>query len=327
MSRKINKEEYPMVLDWSNYKKTTSKLPCKCQNCGKTIYPTIANLDVRNKRCLCKSCASSQKREINRKDYPMVINWDGYINTKSLVLCECQNCNKHIRKKINNIDNEKSCFCYECGIKIKRVNTCIERYDGVNQFQNEEVKKKIKKTLQKKYGVENVAHIPEIKKRRVKTCRERYGENYEKRNEKGYNTKRKNGTWVVSKDENLCYDLLLNYFNKNNVIRQYNEDPRYPFLCDFYIKSLDLFIECNFNWVHGKEPYDPNNEKHQEILKEWTRRSEKRKNDKKRNYYMGAIYTWSISDKNKIDTAKINNIKYLIFYNMKQFNKWYNEYK
>ena len=40
-----------------------------------------------------------------------------------------------------------------------------------------------------------------------------------------------------------------------DVITQYKDD-RYPFACDFYIPSLDLFIECNYHWTHGGKPYE-----------------------------------------------------------------------
>lgn len=54
-----------------------------------------------------------------------------------------------------------------------------------------------------------------------------------------------NGTINTSRPENCVYEKLTTAF-KNDVVRYYS-DERYPFECDFYIKSLDLFIECNFH--------------------------------------------------------------------------------
>ena len=41
----------------------------------------------------------------------------------------------------------------------------------------------------------------------------------------------------------------------NDVIRSYSTD-KYPYNCDFYIPSKDVYIECNFHWTHGYMKYD-----------------------------------------------------------------------
>ena len=63
-------------------------------------------------------------------------------------------------------------------------------------------------------------------------------------------TLRKNNSYNKSKSEEKIYNLLLTKFNKSDIIRQYKSDL-YPFACDFYIKSLDLYIEYNGHWTHG----------------------------------------------------------------------------
>ena len=45
--------------------------------------------------------------------------------------------------------------------------------------------------------------------------------------------------------------LLRNGVNVEVIGNKYD---RYPFACDFYISSLDLFIECNYHWTHGGKP-------------------------------------------------------------------------
>ena len=47
--------------------------------------------------------------------------------------------------------------------------------------------------------------------------------------------------------------LLRNGVNVEVIGNKYD---RYPFACDFYISSLDLFIECNYHWTHGGKPYE-----------------------------------------------------------------------
>ena len=78
-------------------------------------------------------------------------------------------------------------------------------------------------------------------------------------NAKANETKRLNGTFNTSKPEEDAYVLLCDHFSKDDVIRQYYSE-KYPFNCDFYIKSLDTYIECNFNWTHGGHWFDENNE-------------------------------------------------------------------
>ena len=65
---------------------------------------------------------------------------------------------------------------------------------------------------------------------------------------------KKNGTYKKSKKEDECYELLIKKYD--NVIRQYRDENRYPFNCDFYIPNEDLFIEFNGYWTHGSHPYN-----------------------------------------------------------------------
>lgn len=127
------------------------------------------------------------------------------------------------------------------------------------------------------------------------------------------NKKIENGTINSSKPENDVYNLLLNKFE---VVRYYSDD-RYPFECDFYIKSLDLFIECNFHWTHGGKPYIENDEQCINQLSKWKEKAKKSK------FYENAIKTWTIRDVSKLKKAKENNLNYLIFYNYKEMLSWY----
>lgn len=51
---------------------------------------------------------------------------------------------------------------------------------------------------------------------------------------------KQNKSFNKSISEDQCYNLLKEIFP--DIIRQYR-DVRYPFNCDFYIPSNDLFIE------------------------------------------------------------------------------------
>lgn len=124
-----------------------------------------------------------------------------------------------------------------------------------------------------------------------------------------FEARKKNGTLNTSQPEEDLYELLCNKFGVDDVFRQYKDKIRYPFNCDFYIKSLDLFIELNANWTHGRGLgfYDENNHEHQRLLQKWK--------DGNTLYYNKAIYVWTELDIKKRDTAIKNNLNYLVFWN------------
>lgn len=126
---------------------------------------------------------------------------------------------------------------------------------------------------------------------------------------KRYNTMKKNNSFIVSKPEEDYYKYLLSVYDEDDIIRQYS-DERYPFNCDFYIKSEDKFIECHFSWVHGFKPYNSNDEDCQELLNKWKSRTNG--ND----YYSQAIYVWTDLDVRKVDIANKNNLNIEFIYSI-----------
>lgn len=169
---------------------------------------------------------------------------------------------------------------------------------------------KMQNGIMNKYGKSNPMFIPEIvNKVKAKSKESKIKE---------YNTKRKNGTLGnKSKQEDEVYALLIDKFDF--VKRQYKSD-KYPFLCDFYIPKLDLYIECNFHWTHGGKPFSEFDEDCKEKLEYWKLKS------KESNFYINAINTWTIRDINKFNIAKINNINYKAFYNKKEIYNWLNTF-
>lgn len=100
-----------------------------------------------------------------------------------------------------------------------------------------------------------------------------------------------------SKSEDAFYESLKITFG-DEVIRQYYDKERYPFSCDFYIPSKDLFIEYQGYPSHGPEPYDKNNKEHQKLL-------ETTKLD---------MTVWIEKDPHKLEVAKKNNITLVLIY-------------
>lgn len=111
--------------------------------------------------------------------------------------------------------------------------------------------------------------------------------------------------------EEIVYDMLVDKFGEDDVIYQYGVHPydaRYPYSCDFYIKSFDLFIEMNIHYSHSDHWFDENN--HDDLLKvnQWKMDSKK---------YRKAIHQWTETDVAKRNSARDNHLNYLVFWDGK----------
>lgn len=219
--------------------------------------------------------------------------------------------------------------------KIKQTN--LKHFDKEYPMQNENIRKKSEETCLKKYGVKYAWNNENAKKTIIK----KYGIfPASKRIEaKEYNSKLALERWKninlsgnfnkpkISKQEEKCYQLLLTKFNENDIIRQYASNS-YPFKCDFYIKSLDLYIEYNGSQYHMGHPFNENNDNDLKILNNLKENSKKsiRHQQGKISQYDNMIYTWTILDVRKIKCAKDNDLNYLCFYSIKEFNEWLKKY-
>lgn len=118
---------------------------------------------------------------------------------------------------------------------------------------------------------------------------------------KSRETKLRNNSYIKSKSEDALYNSLLIFFDKDDIVRGYVDSIRYPFNCDFYIKSKDLFIEYQGHQTHGREPYDPTRTEHQEYLHDMLNRGVD-------------MTTWTTRDVKKLNWAKKSKIKLLLIY-------------
>lgn len=210
--------------------------------------------------------------------------------------------------------------------KIKQTN--LERYGTEYGFQNENIKTKIKEThIQKYNGIGNQSKI--IKEKIQTTCIEKYGvtnilitekvkklAHSKEAQQKSYNTKKKNHTFTSSRPEKELEIELRTIFP--NLKTQYKSEV-YPFDCDFYIPSLDLYVEYNGTWTHGGHFFNENNKDDLKTLELW-----KNKNTK---YYRNAIETWTKRDVLKLNTAIKNNLNYIAWFNKEQAYDWIEKYK
>lgn len=162
----------------------------------------------------------------------------------------------------------------------------LKKYGVTNGGASKQAQDKIKKHMLEKYGVINPGQIPEVKQKIRKTLKE-------------------HNSFNTSKPENIVYDKLCSKFN--DVRRQFRS-KLYPFNCDFYIPSLDLYIECNYHWTHGSNLFDENNIDDLAKLELWKQRNTK--------YYNSAINVWTNRDILKFNTAINNNLNYQVFYTL-----------
>lgn len=179
----------------------------------------------------------------------------------------------------------------------KARDTCMTRYGADNIMRTQVGKEHLKETIQKKYGVDNPAKDKNVQK-------------------KIHITKKHNGTYGKSEQEDYICNILCERFS--NILRQYFSDD-YPYPCDFYIPEIDLYIEFQGTWTHGKEPYNPENSEHQEILKFWQEKA------KTSEFYQNAIKVWTISDVKKRELAQKRNLNWLEFFTLEDFEAWVNE--
>lgn len=195
--------------------------------------------------------------------------------------------------------------------------TCLERYGVTNKAKLDSTIKKMEKTNLEKYGYVCSLRNKIVIEKCKHTSKKKYGVEFPSQSteikSKIFNTKKRNHSFgPISKTENLAYMYLsLEY---PDTIRQYTDENRYPFNCDFYIPCLDLFIECNFHWTHNNHIFNQFSKEDQKILYDLQHKESK--------YYKNAIITWTIRDPLKYKVAKENKLNYKIFWNLEELINW-----
>lgn len=170
-------------------------------------------------------------------------------------------------------------------------NTNMSRYGAPVYTQSNEYKQnvndiqfKIQSTMRDIYGTS------------VYTQSDDYKQNPDKIQAKKNATMRQNGTFNTSSVEEHVKGF-------DDFESQYNNDSRYPYLCDFYDKDRDLFIEVNASWTHGYHWYDAENDV--DTCEKWKVKS------KKSEYYANALEVFTKRDVEKRETARVNSLNYV----------------
>lgn len=217
-------------------------------------------------------------------------------------------------------------------VKEKNKQTCLEKYGVEYTFQSDNNKEKSKETMIHKYG-DLYSKTQECVEKTKQSNLEKYGVEHpwklNKENnplgldivfpkDKGFKTMKENGTLNSSKIEKELETELRKSFP--NLKTQYKSEV-YPFSCDYYIPSLDLYIEYNGIWTHGGCFYDENNEENRNTLEKWKQLSEHS------DFYQSAIDTWTRRDLIKLNTALNNNLNYIAWFNEEQALDWISKFK
>ncbi len=255
------------------------------------------------------NCENIQQRKISLDECTKIKENEVKKNLQKSII-------NHDVEQANRIKEENQNKYIDIWNDLKHRKTCLEKYGVECALQAEEIKEKSKKTCLEKYGVDYYTKTEEYKEKVKQTCLEKYGVDSPLKSleilNKVLNTKKKNHTFNTSKPEEELYLYIKEKFP--SVIRQYKDKERYPWCCDFYILELDLFIELNGTWTHGKHPFNINSKEDISILNMLKDKYE----NSKHPFYLYAIKTWTKYDVNKRNKAKEENLNFHEFWNIEE---------
>lgn len=140
-----------------------------------------------------------------------------------------------------------------------------------------------------------------------------------RRAEKALSTKQTLGSTVSAEDR--VYDMLEKKFGTGNVCREY-WSMQYPYSCDFYIKSFNLYLELNIYPSHGGHWFNLLDDSDIKKFNEYVKLA------KKSAWYKTILETWVQRDPMKRLAASRNHLNYVVFWksNLSDFMQWYNTF-
>lgn len=257
----------------------------------------------------------SPSNHLSGKGCPRCANNVRLSNQEFIMKAKQVHGNKYDYGRVNYLGNrvEVDIICKDHGIFKQKPyshlagNGCPRCGRILQQIHRDEVsiRKKAESTCLQKYGVVNPMDVDVFKeKQKLKVQSSEV-------NEKRIATKRKNQSFNTSLVEYRLRLLLETCFDKDDIYDNYVSD-KYPFKCDYYIKSRDLYIELNAHWTHGGHWYTDADEM---LIQNWNCKSK---------FYQNAAYTFSVRDVNKRNIARMNNLNYIVFWknDLSDVKKW-----
>ena len=226
-----------------------------------------------------------------------------------------------IKEKIRqtNLDRRGvACPFQDEEVKAKCIATWNDNYGVVNPSKSEVIQEQIRHTIQVNLGVEHPFESAEVRAKSIETWKINYGVHItnpaqaEEVKAKIRESWKQNGSYGKSKTEDMIYELLCAKFDV--VKRQYRSEV-YPFNCDFYIPSIDTYIEYQGFCTHNRRPYtDSDNDKleAQNFLKLSIAHP----------LYKAIHDVWTIGDVKKRTIAKENNLNYVELWSLEDAKKY-----
>ncbi len=264
-----------------------------------------------------KKCSRSLQLQSITNDKKKEISEKISISIKNTISSYSDNKKKEISEKIKL--SHKNMSVVEKNIRSSKISysSKLERVNRSASKWRESIEKR-----RETFNLKSIDELNDIYNRISKSVKDtmniKSSQEWDRIIEKQYNTKKENNSFNISRPENRVFEKLISKFP--NTIRQYKTDE-YPFMCDFYIPELDLYIEVNFHWTHGLKQFNENNNRCIKTLNKWVEKSAKSK------FYQNAIYVWTKLDPLKRKTAKENNLNWIEFFNIDEFNKWFESIK
>lgn len=213
---------------------------------------------------------------------------------------------------------------------LKIEETDMVLYGGIG-YGSEDIKQNIIKTTNELYGVDNVMQNKVFSKNHVSPF-SNPKVRHKAMSSKNANVResillaKKTGDFskasIKSSFELTVFKKLVEKYGFDDVFYEYGFHPydeRYPFNCDFYIKSLDLFIELNIHFSHGGGWYMDTKE--DKLRLEHLKSSPNKMSKETMN-------AWGKRDVEKRELAKKNQLNYLVFWDIDlyDFFIWYDRY-
>lgn len=232
------------------------------------------------------------------------------------------------RRQLANLTPEKG-----LEIKKKELATKAAKSEEEKQYIKKkelDTKNRLKKENPKKYREvqekRNKTHSLTLKQKPDIFWKNRYSKFYisiqktlETSTLKCQETKRTNNSFNKSREEEYVAEILS---SKYKILRQYKSSV-YPFYCDFYIPEINLFIEINGHWTHGKHPFnakDENDLKLLSVIKNKQKTYLSKSGNEKKNMYYVFEHVWTELDVNKLNYAKNSGLDYIVIYNINKIN-------
>lgn len=320
-ARKVHGDTYDYSLvDYKN-NKTHVKIICKLHG----VFEQAPDKHLAGRGC--PGCATSRTEATNMSRYGVkrpLQNKQSKAKAKRTNIARYGVDNpmksEEVQAKLVETNMQRYGVPYSCmndDVSDKRHATNLERYGGITPFASFAVQQKSHETIMDRFGTDNVAKLDSIQTQIRDTNIAKYGVNHpmqtDEVKELVRESKRENNTFHTSSSEDALYKNLCDIFGESDVVRQYTSDV-YPFACDFYIKSRDMYIELNASWMHGHHWFNTLTD--MEIIEEWS--------NKHTDYYDNAILVWSDRDVLKRKTARDNRLNYVVFWTNKllDFEVW-----